>query len=130
MSDEAILSEQRLNNGRQGSSRGSRGGKGLTQGDQPLGGRASDTEPKGRVDPNNGWAAGGGTNRSSHDVEGGAQCVSSDAGISAGGEEQSSFLPRPPLERYERGRLGNYGARYDLLARYITIEHDDISSPS
>jgi hypothetical protein len=32
---------------------GSRGGKGLTQGEQPLG-RGSDTEPKYRVDPNNG----------------------------------------------------------------------------
>src|SRR5438876_9009585 len=32
---------------------GSRGGKGLTQGEQPLGGRGSDTEPKCRVDPNN-----------------------------------------------------------------------------
>jgi len=32
---------------------GSRGGKGLTQGEQPLGGRGSDTEPKYRVDPNN-----------------------------------------------------------------------------
>ena len=37
---------------------GSRGGKGLTQGEQPLGGRGSDTEPKCRVDPNNGCAAG------------------------------------------------------------------------
>jgi hypothetical protein len=55
-SDEAILPEKRLNNG--GSSRGSRGGKGLTQGDQPLGGRGSDTEPKCRVDPNDGCAAG------------------------------------------------------------------------
>ena len=31
---------------------GSRGEKGLTQGEQPLGGRGSDTEPKCRVDPN------------------------------------------------------------------------------
>ena len=37
---------------------GSRGGKGLTQGEQPLGGRGSDTEPKYRVDPNNGRASG------------------------------------------------------------------------
>ena len=36
---------------------GSRGGKGLTQGEQPLGGRGSDTEPKCRVDPNNGCAS-------------------------------------------------------------------------
>ena len=34
------------------------GGKGLTQGEQPLGGRGSDTEPKCRVDPNNGCAPG------------------------------------------------------------------------
>jgi hypothetical protein len=31
---------------------------GLTQGEQPLGGRGSDTEPKCRVDPNDGCAAG------------------------------------------------------------------------
>ena len=31
--------------------------KGLTQGEQPLGGRGSDTEPKYRVDPNNGCAS-------------------------------------------------------------------------
>lgn len=37
---------------------GSRGGKGLTQGQQPLGGRGSDTEPKCHVDPNDGCAAG------------------------------------------------------------------------
>jgi hypothetical protein len=37
---------------------GSRGGKGLTQGEQPLGGRGSDTEPKCRVDPNDGCASG------------------------------------------------------------------------
>ena len=36
---------------------GSRGGKGLTQGEQPLGDRGSDTEPKCRVDPNNGCAS-------------------------------------------------------------------------
>src|SRR5262249_38019766 len=36
---------------------GSRGGKGLTQGEQPLDGRGSDTEPKYRVDPNNGCAS-------------------------------------------------------------------------
>src|SRR6476619_7638397 len=37
---------------------GSRGGKGLTQGEQPLGGRGSDTEPICRVDPNDGCASG------------------------------------------------------------------------
>ena len=36
---------------------GSRGGKDLTQGEQPLGGRGSDTEPKCRVDPNKGCAS-------------------------------------------------------------------------
>ena len=55
-SDEAIVLAKRLNKG--GSSGGSRGGKGLTQGEQPLGGRGSDTEPRCRVDPNNGCAAG------------------------------------------------------------------------
>src|SRR5882724_1875005 len=60
---------------------GSRGGKGLTQGEQPLGGRGSDTEPKCRVDPNDGCASDDERHldRSSHDVrpEGGARCVSS-----------------------------------------------------
>jgi hypothetical protein len=37
---------------------GSREGKGLAHGEQPLGGRGSDTEPKYRVDPNNGCASG------------------------------------------------------------------------
>jgi hypothetical protein len=49
-SDEATVLAKRLNKGRQLSA-GSRGGKGLTHGEQPLGGRGSDTEPKGRVDP-------------------------------------------------------------------------------
>ena len=39
-------------NKREATPGGSRGGKGLTQGEQPLGGRGSDTEPKCRVDPN------------------------------------------------------------------------------
>ena len=56
-SDEAIVLAKRLNKGRQLPG-GSRGGKGLTQGEQPLGGRGSDTEPKCRVDPNNGCAPG------------------------------------------------------------------------
>jgi len=36
---------------------GSRGGKGLTQGEQPLARRGSETEPKCRVDPKNGCAS-------------------------------------------------------------------------
>jgi hypothetical protein len=56
-SDEAVVVAKRLNKGRQ-LSRGSRGGKGLPQGKQPLGGRGSDTEPKCRVDPNDGCAPG------------------------------------------------------------------------
>jgi hypothetical protein len=47
----------RLNKG-EATPGGSRGGKGLTQGEKPLGGRGSDTEPKYRVDPNNGCASG------------------------------------------------------------------------
>src|SRR5207253_5823597 len=43
---------------RKATSGGGRGGKGLTQGEQPLGGRGSDTEPKCRVDPNDGFASG------------------------------------------------------------------------
>jgi hypothetical protein len=53
-SDEAIVLTKRLNNGRQLPAEG----KGLTQGEQPLDGRGSDTEPKCRVDPNDGCASG------------------------------------------------------------------------
>jgi hypothetical protein len=52
-SDEAIVLAKRPNKGK-ATPGGSRGGKGLTQGEQPLGGRGSDTEPICRVDPNNG----------------------------------------------------------------------------
>ena len=51
-----VSSRVRLNKGK-ATPGGSRGGKGLTQGEQPLGGRGSDTEPKYRVDPNNGCAS-------------------------------------------------------------------------
>jgi hypothetical protein len=91
------LPEKRLNNG--GSSRGSRGGKGLTQGDQPLGGRGSDTEPKCRVDPNDGCAAG--DKRESivcrtTSPEGGARCVSSARRDLCGGRG-AILVPRPCL---------------------------------
>ena len=59
---------------------GNRGGKALTQGEQPLGGRGSDTEPKSRVDPNEGCAAGEERESIVHRTtspEGGARCVSS-----------------------------------------------------
>src|SRR6266850_5048146 len=52
-----VSSRVRLNKGK-ATPGGSRGGKGLTQGEQPLGGRGSDTEPKCRVDPNDGCASG------------------------------------------------------------------------
>src|SRR5258708_29253811 len=59
---------------------GSRGGKGLPQGEQPLGGRGSDTEPKCRVDPNDGCASGESVTKSfiaRRPTRGGARCVSS-----------------------------------------------------
>ena len=52
-SDEAIVLAKRLEQ-REATPGGSRGGKGLTQGEQPIGGRGPDTEPKCRVDPNDG----------------------------------------------------------------------------
>src|SRR5882762_906900 len=73
---------KRLNKG-EATPGGSRGGKGLTQGEQPLGGRGSDTEPKCRVDPNDGYPR----------EEPGA--LAAHVGICAGGEEKSSSLPRP-----------------------------------
>src|SRR5882762_11846047 len=73
---------KRLNK-REATPGGSRGGKGLTQGEQPLGGRGSDTEPKCRVDPNDGYPR----------EEPGA--LAAHVGICAGGEEKSSSLPRP-----------------------------------
>lgn len=56
-SDEAIVTCEATEQ-KEATPGGSRGGKGLTQGEQPLGGRGSDTEPKYRVDPNNGCAPG------------------------------------------------------------------------
>ena len=44
-SDEAIVPEEATEQ-REATSGGGRGGKGLTQGKQPTGGRGSDTEPK------------------------------------------------------------------------------------
>ena len=44
-SDEAIVPAEATEQG-EATPGGSRGGKGLTQGEQPLGGRGSDTEPK------------------------------------------------------------------------------------
>jgi hypothetical protein len=104
-SDEAIVLAKRLNRGRQLPAE-TRGGKGLIQGEQPLGGRGSDPEPKYRVDPNNGCASDGATlNRSSYDdgPEGGARCLSSARRDLCGGEEKSSSLPRPLLSGWRRG---------------------------
>ena len=78
---------------------GGRGGKGLTRGKQPTGGRGSDTEPSCHVDPIGGCAperirfqtACGPT--SDPREEPGA--LAAHAGICAGGEEKSSSLPRP-----------------------------------
>ena len=56
-SDEAILLAKRLNKGRQLSAEVVEG-RASPKGDQPLGGRGSDTEPECRVDPNDGCAAG------------------------------------------------------------------------
>jgi hypothetical protein len=56
-SDEAIVLTKRLNKGRQLPAEVVEG-RALTQGEQPLGGRGSDTEPKCRVDPNDGCASG------------------------------------------------------------------------
>jgi len=55
-SDEAIVPAKRLNKG--GNSRRKSWREGPHQEEQPLGGRGSDTEPKYRVDPNNGCASG------------------------------------------------------------------------
>src|SRR6202022_3441825 len=78
---------------------GSRGGKGLTQGEQPLGGRGSDTELKCRVDPNDGYAGGDGraqiVHRTTSDPREEPGALAAHAGICAGGEEKSSSLPRP-----------------------------------
>jgi hypothetical protein len=78
---------------------GGRGGKGLTQGEQPLGGRGSDTEPKCRVDPNNGCASGDEhdyiVHRMTSDPREEPGALAAHAGICAGGEEKSSSLPRP-----------------------------------
>jgi hypothetical protein len=56
-SDEAILLAKRLNKGRRLSVEVVEG-RASPKGKQPLGGRGSDTEPKCRVDPNDGCAAG------------------------------------------------------------------------
>jgi hypothetical protein len=53
--DEAIVLGEATEQG-EATFGGSRGGKSLSQGEQPLGGHGSDTEPKCRVDPNDGCA--------------------------------------------------------------------------
>jgi hypothetical protein len=56
-SDEAIVPAKRLNKGGQLSAEVVEG-RASPKGGQPLGGRGSDTEPRCRVDPNDGCAAG------------------------------------------------------------------------
>src|SRR5215467_15957454 len=78
-SDEVVVPRKRSNKGRQASG-GDRGGKGLTRGEQPTGGRGSDTEPSCHIDPIGGCAPEGSRfHRVPADVrpEGGARCVSS-----------------------------------------------------
>jgi len=55
-SDEAIVLCEATEQG-EATPGGSRGGRASPKGKQPLGGRGSDTEPKYRVDPNNGCAS-------------------------------------------------------------------------
>jgi hypothetical protein len=75
---------------------GSRGGKGLTQGEQPSGGRGSDTEPKYRVDPNNGCASGDEiVHRTTSDPREEPGALAAHAGICTGGGWQRPSLPRP-----------------------------------
>jgi hypothetical protein len=89
---------------RKATSGGSRGGKGLTRGEQPTGGRGSH-EPSCHVDPIGGCAP---ERMWFHAVpaadappEGGARCVSSARRDLCGGEEKSSCLPR--LDRLGSG---------------------------
>jgi hypothetical protein len=93
---------------------GSRGGKGLTQGEQPLGGRGSDTEPKYRVDPNNGCRRA--TNvtivhRTTSDPREEPGALAAHAGICAGGGEKSSSLVRCGLLSEEANFAEQRGER-------------------
>src|SRR5262252_2834991 len=56
-SDEVVVTEEAIEQ-RKATSGGGRGGKGLTRGEQPTGGRGSDTEPRCHVDPSSGCAPG------------------------------------------------------------------------
>jgi hypothetical protein len=80
---------------------GGRGGKGLTQGKQPADGRGSDTEPSYPVDPIGGCALDRRRVQTAcfpaFDPREEPGALAALAGICAGGEEQSSFLPRPKL---------------------------------
>src|SRR3984893_16123841 len=82
----------------------SRGGKGLPQGEQPLGGRGSDTEPKCRVDPNNGCASDDERHQIAHhttsDPRDEPGALAAHAGICAGGRGEilvpTATLGAPP----------------------------------
>ena len=97
-SDEAILPWKRPNK-KKATSGGGRGGKGLTQGKQPADGRGSDTEPNCPVDPTGGCALDRGRVPTARFPAFGPRkepgALAAPAGICAGGEERSSFLPRP-----------------------------------
>jgi hypothetical protein len=77
-------------------SSGGRGGKGLTQGEQPTGGRGSDTEPSCHVDPIDGCAPDRGrvqtASFTTFDLREEPGALAAHAGICAGGGEQSSSL--------------------------------------
>ena len=73
-------------------SSGGRGGKGLTQGEQPTGGRGSDTEPRYHVDPIAGCAPGRGRVQTAclptFDLREEPGALAALAGICAGGAQQ------------------------------------------
>src|SRR5437016_11860586 len=103
-SDEAIvLGTCELTEQEEATPGGSRGGKGLTQGEQPLGGRGSDTEPKRRVDPIGGCARERlwfqAVRAADVRPEGGARCVSSARRDLCGGRGEI-LVPTATIVRY------------------------------
>src|SRR5262245_54690300 len=90
-------------------SSGGRGGKGLTQGEQPSGGRGSDSAPSYHVDPTGGCRPDRGRVHTAclptFDPREEPGALAAPAGICAGGEEQSSSLPRPSATRTYLGSL-------------------------
>ncbi len=94
---------------------GGRGGKGLTQGKQPTGGRGSDTEPSCHVVPIGGCAPDRSRPqaacRLTFDPREEPGALAAHAGICAGGEEQSSSLPRPFAFTARVHQLHKFSAR-------------------